>query len=256
MANPGRRFTVGMTLQEWPTIVTAERQQRYHDAAEVPEGLFGDVTDLSILANDTILATRYLKTEEVDGLHAGQRMQQAEPVRLGEPLTLKGRVAEVRPSSRGRFVTFAFDFVRLDGGVPVRGELVSFRPDRAVRNEGSHDARAADLAGFEPVAEKHLTPERVGGYSFEFPDYRVHFDPAAAASVGLRAPVAQGLMSFTWITEALARDGVPREVAIGASFRRPLFWDDTARVLRRGREIVVVNGDGALCSRGEITHLR
>jgi len=48
----------GQLLRPWQTAVTAERQRRYHDAAEIPAGLFGDITDLSILANDTILAMR------------------------------------------------------------------------------------------------------------------------------------------------------------------------------------------------------
>jgi hypothetical protein len=91
-------------------------------------------------------------------------------------------------------------------------------------------------------------------YSFEFPDYLVHFDPAEAAAVGLRAPVAQGLMSLTWMTEALARDGAPRQLDIEASFRSPIYWDDRVDVLRDDKADLLVVRDEGLCSRGHVLH--
>jgi hypothetical protein len=248
---------VGMALQDWPTVVTAERQASYHRAAELPEGLFGDFVDLSILANDTILATSYLKTEAVDGLHAGQRMRQVEPVRLDEPLTLKGRIGSIRETAKGNIVTYAFDFQRPDGSVPVTGELISFQVDpAAMRKKGAGKPVAADATGFVKVGHKVLRPELVGGYSFEFPGYLVHFDPEEAAAVGLRAPVAQGLMSLTWMMEAVARDGVPKAVNIAADFRSPIFWDDSIDVFSRGGdELMVAKADGSICSLGRVTDL-
>lgn len=248
---------VGMALQDWPTVVTAERQARYHAAAEVPEGLFGDAVDLSVLANDTILATSYLKTEAVDGLHAGQRMYQREAVYLDEPLTLKGRIGAIRETAKGNIVTYAFDFQRPDGSVPVTGELISFQVDpAAMRKMGAGKPVAADTALFQKVGHKDLRPELVGGYSFEFPGYLVHFDPREAAAVGLRAPVAQGLMSLTWMMEALARDGVPKAVDIAADFRSPIFWDDSVDVFSRdGAELLVAKTDGSICSLGRVSGL-
>ncbi len=70
-AEAGRELEEGLLLKPWHALVTHERQRRYHDAAEVRRGLFGDSVDLSILANDTILAMRYLKKTQMDGLHAG-----------------------------------------------------------------------------------------------------------------------------------------------------------------------------------------
>ena len=227
----------GMPLQDWPTVVTAERQANYHAAAEMPKGLFGDVVDLSILANDTILATSYLKTEAVDGLHAGQRMIQKEPVYLDEPLTLKGRLAVVRQTGKGKILTYGFDFQRPDGSVPITGELISFQVDPAVmQQKGAGKAVETDRSGFEKICHKDLNPDLVGGYSFEFPGYLVHFDPKEAASVGLRAPVAQGLMSLTWMMEAVALDGVPTAINIATDFRSPIFWDDSVDVFAKIKE--------------------
>ena len=78
MPSPTGPAETEMRLEPWRTAVSRQRQQRYHEAAEVRPGLFADSVDPSILANDTILATRYLKTHAVDELHAGQRMIQNE----------------------------------------------------------------------------------------------------------------------------------------------------------------------------------
>ena len=248
---------VGMALRDWPTVVTAERQAHYHRAAELPQDLFGDVVDLSILANDTILATSYLKTEAVDGLHAGQRMHQHEPVRLDEPLTLKGRIGSIRETAKGNIVTYAFDFQRSDGSVPITGELISFQVDpAAMRKAGAGKPVAGDTTGFQKVGHKALRPELVGDYSFEFPTYLVHFDPEEAASVGLRAPVAQGLMSLTWMMGAVALDGVPKAINIAADFRSPIFWDDEIDIFSRdGTELMVAKADGSICSLGRVADL-
>ena len=95
-----------------------------------------------------------------------------------------------------------------------------------------------------------LTPQRVADYSHEFPDYKVHFDPAVAATVGLRAPVAQGLMSFTWMMRAIAEEGLPERFSLAATFRRPVFWDETVEVLRRDAELAIVGADSRSRSRG------
>lgn len=248
---------VGMALRDCSTMVTAERQARYHAAAEVPRDLFGDVVDLSILANDTILATSYLKTQAEDGLHAGQRMWQREPVHLDEPLTLKGRIGSIRATAKGNIVVYAFDFQRPNGSIPITGELISFQVDpAAMRNSGAGKPVAADTTGFGKVGHKALRPDLVGEYSFEFPGYLVHFDPKAAAAVGLPAPVAQGLMSLTWMMEAVAVDGVPETINIAADFRSPIFWEDNVDIFSRGgAELLVAKTDGSICSLGRITDL-
>ena len=249
-AEPGDEPEEGLLLRSWQTVVTEERQRRYHDAAEIPPAIFGDTADLSILANDTIRAMRYLKRTPMDGLHAGQRMEQLAPVRLGEPLTLHGRVTRLRESAKGRFASTAF-IVEDAGGTPkARGELHYFRVNAGARVEPAGTGARFDRDGWTRVSRKTLTPQRVADYSSEFPDYRVHFDPEVAATVGLRAPVAQGLMSFSWMIQAIAEGGLPERFALSATFRRPIFWDEEVEVLRRGAELVVVGADGCLRSTG------
>jgi acyl dehydratase len=249
-ATAGQDLQEGLLLQPWQTVVTPERQRRYHDAAEVPASLFRDTVDLSILANDTILAMRYLKRTPMDGLHAGQRMQRLAPVRFGEPLTVRGRVREVRRSPKGRFTHTAFSIEDATGAAKVLGELTYFNVDPQVSVAPAAVDRAFDSQGWTSIARVTLTPQRVAEYSHEFPTYRVHFDPEVAASVGLRTPVAQGLMSFTWMMRALAESGLPERFALSSSFRRPVFWDETVEILRRGSELAIVGDDARARSSG------
>jgi acyl dehydratase len=250
IAEKGAELESGMQLRPWCAVVSAERQRRYHEAAEVPAGLFGDTADLSVLANDTILAMRYLKSTPMDGVHAAQRMRQLAPVRLDEPLTVRGRVVELRRAAKGLFTRTEFAFEDGHGAVKVRGELTYFRVDAGARLDPPAIDAPFGRGGWTAAARKTLTPQRVADYSHEFPDYRVHFDPAVAASVGLGAPVAQGLMSFTWMMQAIAEQGLQERFALAAMFRRPIFWDESVEVLRRGDELAVAGADGRLRSSG------
>jgi acyl dehydratase len=249
-AEAGQDLEEGLLLKPWHAVVSAERQLGYHDAAEVPRGLFGATVDLSILANDTILAMRYLKKTPMDGLHAGQRMQQLVPVRIDEPLTVQGRVREVRDTPKGRFQHTAFTFQDEKRVTKVAGELTYFRVHPHAKVAPAAVDRAFDRSGWASVARMTLTPQRVAGYSREFPTYKVHFDPEVAASVGLRVPVAQGLMSFTWMMRAIAEAGLPEKFTLSATFRRPVFWDETVEVLRRGADLAIVGDDARSRSTG------
>jgi acyl dehydratase len=195
---------------------------------------------------------RYLKKTPMDGLHAGQRMQQLRPVRIGEPLIVRGRVREVRDTAKGRFQHTAFTFADEKGVTRVLGELTYFRVHPHARVAPAGVDRAFDSNGWTSIARMALTPQRVADYSREFPTYRVHFDPEVAASIGLRAPVAQGLMSFTWMMRALAEGGLPEKFTLASTFRRPVFWDETVEVLRRGADLAVVGDDARSRSSGTI----
>ena len=84
----------------------------------------------------------------------------------------------------------------------------------------------------------------------------MHFDPKEAAAVGLPAPVAQGLMSLTWMMESLALDGVPKTINIAADFRSPIFWEDSVDIFcRDSTELMVAKAAGSICSLGRITDL-
>jgi hypothetical protein len=54
-------------------------------------------------------------------------MQQRSPVRIGEPLMVRGRVREVRDTAKGRFQHTEFAFEDEKGVAKVTGELTYFR---------------------------------------------------------------------------------------------------------------------------------
>lgn len=247
----------GMTLPALPCLVTPELQRNYLEPAEVAPELYGEWVDLSVLANQCLKATRPLREGRAAGLHMGHRMTQCEPVRLGEPLTIFGIVAETAAMATGTRIRVDLEFRRADGSVPVRGATINLRVDReAMRRRGERAAKPFDSEGYRRAAAKHMTPERVMGYSREFPEDKVHFDLAVAHSIGFRVPVAQGLMSLTWMTAALAERGLPRELDIAAEFRRPIFWDDAIAVLARDETAFrILNAEGQVCSLGRVAHL-
>ena len=246
-------LAVGDVLPSIEVAVTAERQRRYHAGAGVTAD-FGGLADVSILANDTIHATRPLNTDAFAvGLHLGQTLHQTAPIRLDERLVCEGGLVDERPAARGRHLTFRFQFRRPDGTVPLVSDIMSLRVDKAAMRAAQPPAPFEfDQAGFETIHRFQLTPELVGAYSFEFPDYLVHFDMAVANGIGLRVPVAQGLMSLTWMLAALAEGGVPRELDMSAEFRRSIFWDEQVAVRRHGDRLLIAGGDGTVRSTGRV----
>lgn len=248
---------VGLRLPDYPCTVTAALQRGYHAPAGVPDGLFGDSVDVSVLANQGLLATAPLRKGQHAGLHMGQRILQVAPIRLGEPLIVRARVAELAALAAGTRLRIELEFARPDGSVPVRGETISLRVDpEAMRRRGPRPEKQYDREGYAELARHRLMPERVAAYSHQFPDDRVHFDPGLARSIGFRVPVAQGLMSLTWICAAAAADGPPAGLEVAAEFRAPIFWDDEIAVLGKGgAEFQLRNAAGRVCSLGRVARL-
>lgn len=253
-------LSVGEMIAQHEAVAGADRQSRYHEGAQVPQGLFGDLADISVLANDCILATGHLRQDGVVPVHVGQRLVQRAPIPLGTRLTVHGNLASRRAVRSGTLATFVMDFITEDEEVPLRAEITSLVSDgEAMRAGPPAGAGKADdmpdLEGWQSVGEKILTPDRVAAYSHEFPDYWVHFRPDVARSIGYPKPVAQGLMSLTWMMEALAAGGVPERIDVEVGFRRPIFWDDRVTVLRQDEAFAIARqGEDGLeiCSLGRV----
>jgi hypothetical protein len=114
-----------------------------------------------------------------------------------------------------------------------RADLFRVNPQAKVRAGSSQILRSC-ATGWASVARMTLTPAARCRLQPRVSDVSRAFRPAVAAGVGLRVPVAQGLMSFTWMMRAIAEGGLPERFALAATFRRPVFWDETVEVLRRG----------------------
>ena len=207
------------------------------------------ITSISrFLAIDTIEAVRYLQPGDGMNLHAGQRMIQNTPIYLGEELLLDGCVGEIRPAARGAFIIFAFDFVRADGSIPLKGELTILRlAERAGRGEDAAggDGDILDRAGLVPVSGKRLSQAIVADYSFEL-------SGLGAAN----APDAPNAIAFTWMMEAIARDGMPQTLDLSATFRRPIHQEDSLQLFwRGGRDLLLAKNDGLICATGRVASI-
>ncbi len=219
--------TIGYCLPTWDTTVDRARQGMFHRAVDVDGTLFGNSVDVSILANDCLHGARPRDALGAKRLHVGVRVRQSAPVSLGENLQVLARVDNVRPDRRGRYIHIGFGFQRADGTMPVTIDHQSLILDTDPSTIAAK-TRMSELEteSYYALRSMQITPAMVSGYSFEFPHLPAHHDAEAAAAIGMRAPIAQGLMGFTILFQEMVRGGLADTFDVEAGFRRPIFWDD------------------------------
>lgn len=259
--NAAELLVVGRRVRPFATSFTRERQAAYHEAAEIPASYYGDRVDASLLAIDAMRSINYTNRTDQDGLHAGHRVIQSVPIRYGEQLLLEGTVIRARPMRQGTLITIAIDVRRPNGEVPVKLEFHSLRLGASHANGRNGQKKAVcaaqSVVGYAMLAQKTLTPSRVASYSYEFPNAWVHFEPEKAAQLGLRAPLAHGAMSLTWIAAEIARRGAIEAMDLSVTFRHPIFWDEQMCVYRNSSDqFCVVNSHGAHCCTGQLDAIR
>lgn len=242
----------GYVFDPWETVVTPERQAAFHAAVGLEQSVHGDHVDPSVLANDCLHGARPRDALGDKRLHVGAQVKQRRPVRLGTPLTVSAWVQSVEVVPRGRMIAIAFDFEESDGRMSESDAPISILHESLILDPTGAQAAppksakpkpvGEDEDGWEHLDELALTPENVSGYSFEFPHLEGHHSAEAAASIGLRAQIAQGLMLFTAMLGAWARPHVPNRMQVAARFLRPAFADETHRIegLRSGSSISTV----------------
>lgn len=221
---------LGYRFPEWETTRTAQDQAERLRSADVDSALYGGYQETALFGLDCF-RTMNLGRMPIDGyVHIEQVFRQDDRVRIGETLTVKGRVKSVSDHLRGTRVHHVFDFVRPDGTIPVTSEVIGLLPDLE-RKTGTDSRplmekdREDPMAGLLLLEKKTLTPDKVTVFSRDVGN-EIHFDPSFAARYGFRAPLAQGLMSAVWMMSALVRDAVPEKVDVFIRFIRPVFWDD------------------------------
>ena len=256
--NAAQLIVVGNRVRPFASRFTRERQAAYHEAAGIPPSYYGDRVDASLLAIDAMRSIGYTNQTDQDGLHAGHRVIQSGPIRFGEALSLEGTIINARAMSQGTLISIAIDVRRENGEVPVKLEFHSLRLDAARTGGRKRPKPAAQpVTGYALLSEITLTPAQVASYSYEFPNAWVHFDPQKAAQLGLRAPLAHGAMSLTWIAGEIARRGVIETMDLSVTFRNPIFWDERLRVYRdSSNQFAVVNSLGVHCCSGHLIAAR
>jgi acyl dehydratase len=243
----------GFAFRPWTFAVDAAYQARKLGCCDIDPAIWGEFLDPSHFA---LLTIRHVNRDgfSINGsVHMVQHYHQREPVRIGEEITLHGRITGIEPAPRGTLMHAAFEVVCADGSVPLTLSRTSVRMDHngeAKGPAGGGGAAAANPdAGFldlPKIGAKQLTPDGVGNYSDDRMN-RIHDDPEIARQFGFRAPIAAGIMGSHIMLEALVRDGgrPVRELEMEVRFRRPMFWD----------ELLTVTGQRAAANGGHLARV-
>jgi acyl dehydratase len=221
--------------------VPGEFQVEKLRAAGIDPAVFGDTVDPSFFIGVGIRAGIRNGISAEGGVNMVQRLVQNRPVRLGEVLTVRGRIESVREVPRGHTVETTVTFEDASGAAVIDASRLSLRPDPdqgARRGAGERPPPVVpDPALVRILGEHQLTPERVKRYSME--GNSIHYDEDAARRAGFRAPMIGGGMGVHFLAAMLWSRGAPRTLDLSIYFRRPIFWDErfTSGVLGDAQDI-------------------
>jgi acyl dehydratase len=257
-------FRPGLKFPEWDRVVSAAEQAEKLGCCGIDPRIWGDQVDITLFAYAAVLSARRMGLSVNGRVHMSQSFDLRRPVRLGEPLHVRGEVERVTPERRGLIEESRFDFIAADGSVPLstrRRSLVLDPKIGAERKSGGTPTAAPDdpRTGMTLRARHALVPEKTAAYSIEA-DNLIHSDPETARRFGFRAPVAAGLMAIHFMLAALCRPAPPHRLRMTVRFRRPMFWDDRLEVW--GREVggtiaalAVINPEGKVTSDCQIDNI-
>lgn len=246
-------FRPGLKFPEWDCVITRAQQAEKLACCGLDPALHGDRIDITQLAYAAVLSALRAGLSINGRVHMSQHFDLREPVLLGEPLRVRGEVVAVTPERRGAVEESRFDFVRPDGSIPLstrRASLVLDPKVGAARKEGAPRPAEDPRTGAVLIARHRLVPEKVAAYSIEA-DNLIHSDPETARRFGFRAPIAAGLMAVHFMMATLCRPAPPSRLRMTVRFRRPMFWDETLEVWKKGTEpfsLLVVNAEGKAAS--------
>ncbi|MDF1793683.1 MAG: MaoC family dehydratase [Thalassobaculaceae bacterium] len=230
----------------------ADAQAEALRACAVDPAVWSGLTEPTLWGNDGFRAMS-AAGQGIDGyIHVEQRLTLTGTVPLGTAVTFRGETVANEEVPRGRRIVQRFEVRRSDGGVAVVSEHVRLLPDlEKMGAKAGGPGRPEEVPG-EAVAKKTMTPGDVVTYSRPVGN-EIHFDPDFAARYGYRAPLAQGLMTMTWMAAYLAGDlAAAARAVLVARFRRPVFWDDALSLVGdrdadgRLMRLCALNADGRI----------
>jgi acyl dehydratase len=216
---------VGATYGPYPVTIAGEKVAEYVDAT-------GDLADRWVEhappsyagALLFVVAPHFLEDARVRPftgvlVHVDQTFTWHGPLRIGEPVTVTGRVDKVRERGGAYFVTFAAEVDKADGGrlldavsTFLMGEGGSGESDtqsteppvwRRDLNE-SPTIRPRPAVGERVTFAKSASRIDLVKYAAASGDYNpIHFDHDAARHAGLEGVVVHGLLMAAWGIQAV-----------------------------------------------------
>ncbi len=218
----------GFELTPNTLSVRRDYQAEKLHAAGLEPSVFGDTVDPSFFIGIGIQAGIRSGISAEGNVNMVQRLIQSRPVRLGEILTVRGRIEWVREVPRGHTVETSVTFEDASGIVVIDASRMSLRPDPDLgtrRGAGERPPPVVPNPALAHVLGEHrLTPERVKSYSME--GNSIHYEEEAARRAGFRAPMIGGGMGVHFLAALLWSRGTPRALDLSIYFRRPIFWDE------------------------------
>ena len=183
------------------------------------------------------------------------------PMKLGEPLTVRGQILNVEEVPRGRVATSETWYEGADGQRALTSGRKSLRPDASkvgTRGAGEKPVPVVeDPSLLNKLATYALTPEGVKAYTG--PHNPIHFDPEAAKRGGFRAPIIGGGQGVRFLTAEIWKRARPKELDMDIYFRRPIFWDDVVDVMVEEKNgtwtAMCLMKDGKICTEAKIRRL-
>lgn len=251
----------GLVYAQRSLTVEADEQDRLLRLCGLDPSVFGETIDPAAFITLAIQEGVRNRIHANGTVNLGQRLIQHRPLKLGEPLTVHGRILSVQPVPRGHVAVSETWYCGEDGQRAMTTGRHSLRPGPAMTEAKGAGERPepviADPTRLARLGSATLTPEGVIAYTG--PENPIHTVPEAARAKGFRAPIIGGGQGVRFLTHALWRRFSPRTLSLDIRFRRPVFWDDTVEVVAdehegRWRAIGLVVG-GKVCTEARIDAL-
>jgi hypothetical protein len=229
----------GFEFEPDTVVVTAEHQVEKLGACGLDDRPFNGFVDASFYIGIGIHAGIRSGISAQGNVNMLQSLTQHRPVRLGEPLNVRGHIRKITEVPRGLTIDTEVVFFGEDGKPAISAPRRSLKPDP--RKVGTTiGAKGAKGAGHRPApvienvntltafGEYQLSPEKIKSYSME--GNSIHYEMEAANKAGFRAPIIGGGMGVHYLLYALWQQYNPESFHLSVYFRRPIFWDDSIEI--------------------------
>jgi len=255
----------GYQYQSRIMTVDAEEQQRLVGLCGIDPAVFGDDMDSSGFISLAIQEGVRNRIHANGTVNMVQGLHMHRPMKLGEPLTVRGQILNVEEVPRGRVATSETWYEGADGQRALTSGRRSLRPDaskigtpRGTAGAGEKPVPVVeDPSRLKKIATYALSPEGVKAYTG--PHNPIHYDPEAAKRGGFRAPIIGGGQGVRFLTAEIWKRSRPKAIDMDIYFRRPIFWDDTVDVMVEEKDgtwtAMCLMKDGKICTEATIRRI-
>lgn len=247
-----------VALKEYKATVLEQRQAQNMGFAGVDPAIYPvGQAELSTVANECFRAIA-AAGRPLDGfIHTESRFRLSEPLPIDQVILAKGEIEGFVDTPKGTRVHYRFDM--LIPGKTAPSAIVDIIGIQAGEGQLKQEDKPPapkppvdPFFGYKVFSKHQLTPVAVERYS-RYVGNRVHFDTLFANKLGLKMPVAQGLMEVTMMLAPLAKAGPIKSLDMTVKFLRPCFWLDEVTVWTREKSPGVFAGIKASTTAGKPT---